>query len=58
MGNLKAETRREILSFVASVYDPLGLVAPVVLPAKRMLQELWPSGCGWDEELPKEIITE
>jgi hypothetical protein len=57
-GNLKAETRRGILSFVASVYDPLGLVAPVVLPAKRMLQELCRSGRGWDEELPKEIRTE
>ena len=57
-GNLKAETRRGILSFVASVYDPLGLVAPVVLPAKRMLQELCRSGRGWDKELPKEISME
>lgn len=39
-GHLKAETRRGILSFVASVYDPLGLVAPFVFPANRMLQEL------------------
>jgi hypothetical protein len=41
-----------------SVYDPLGLVAPVVLPVKHMLQELCRSGRGWDEELPKEISTE
>ena len=57
-GNLKANTRRGILSFVASVYDPLGLVAPAVLPAKRMLQELCCRDCGWDEEIPKEIVAE
>jgi ribonuclease HI len=56
-GNLKAETRRGILSFVASVYDPLGLVAPVVLPAKRILQELCRDNQGWDESLPKDVRT-
>ncbi len=56
-GNLKAETRRGILSFVASVYDPLGLVAPVVLPAKRILQELCRENQGWDESLPKDVRT-
>ncbi|XP_028410467.1 uncharacterized protein LOC114533081 [Dendronephthya gigantea] len=56
-GNLKANTRRGILSFVASMYDPLGLVAPVVLPAKHVLQELCRKNCGWDEEIPKEIAT-
>ena len=56
-GNLKANTRRGILSFVASVYDPLGLVAPVVLPAKRVLQELCRQSYGWDEEIPKEVAA-
>ena len=54
-GNLKAETRRGVLSFIASVYDPLGLVAPVVLPAKCMLQELCRKNYGWDETLPSEM---
>ena len=55
-GTVKAETRRGILSYVASVYDPLGLAAPMVLPGKRILQELRYIGHGWDEELPKEIL--
>ena len=55
-GTVKAETRRGILSYVASVYDLLGLAAPMVLPGKRILQELCGVGHGLDEELPKEIL--
>ncbi len=32
-------TRRGILSMVSSVYDPLGFLSPVILPAKQILQE-------------------
>ena len=33
-------TRRGILSTVASLYDPLGFIAPFVLEGKRVLQEM------------------
>lgn len=33
-------TRRGILATVASVYDPLGLIAPVVLAGRMILQEM------------------
>ncbi len=45
-------TRRGILSTVASVYDPLGLIAPVLLNGKRTLQEVCKRGSGWDDPLP------
>ena len=48
-------TRRGVLSTVASVYDPLGFLAPVVLRAKRILQEVCQKGIGWDEPLPEEL---
>ena len=37
----KPETKRGILSTVASLYNPLGFAAPVTLLAKILLQKLW-----------------
>ena len=34
-----AVTRRGILSVIASLYDPLGMFSPVVLRAKKILQD-------------------
>ncbi|KAJ8342685.1 hypothetical protein SKAU_G00326130 [Synaphobranchus kaupii] len=48
-------TRRGILSVVASLYDPLGLVAPFVLSGKCILQELCRRGTGWDDPLPNDL---
>ena len=47
----KPFTRREILSVTSSIYDPLGMVSPIILPAKRLLQDLCKQGFGWDEEI-------
>ena len=48
-------TRRSILSVLNSVYDPLGLLAPVMLTGKAILQELCKLNCGWDEEIPNDL---
>ena len=50
----KSPTRRRILAVVASVYDPLGIVAPYVLKAKGILQNLCQKKIGWDEEIPQD----
>ena len=54
----QALTRRGMLSTISSVYDPLGFLAPVTLPAKIMLQELCKKGCGWDDSLPPDILCQ
>lgn len=36
----KPPTRRNILSMVSSIYNPLGILAPVVLTAKKILKTL------------------
>jgi hypothetical protein len=48
------DTRRKVLSFVSSIYDPLGIVAPLLLPAKKFLQELCKLQFGWDDLIPQE----
>ena len=45
-------TRREILSQLAKIYDPLGFAAPIVVGAKFILQELCRKGAEWDEPIP------
>lgn len=45
-------TRRGILSMVSSVYDPLGFLSSVILPARQILQELSRRMLGWDEGIP------
>ena len=45
-------TRRGILSIVSSIYDPLGMAVPFILPAKLLLQDLCRKGLTWDDEIP------
>ncbi len=42
-------TRRGILSVVSSVYDPMGFLAPLLLPIKLILRDLCQEKKGWDE---------
>ncbi|KAJ8914740.1 hypothetical protein NQ315_017451 [Exocentrus adspersus] len=51
-------TKRKILSTVAQIYDPLGLLGPVILKAKIILQKLWALKISWDESLPSDIFSE
>ncbi|XP_072395137.1 uncharacterized protein [Diabrotica undecimpunctata] len=50
--------KRNILSDVSKIFDPLGLVAPSVVLAKIMLQKLWKLDLKWDESLPCELNDE
>lgn len=54
----KPATRRGILSTIASLYDPLGLIAPFIMIGKRILQATCRRGSKWDEEMPAELLTQ
>ena len=47
----KAITRRGILSAVSSLFDPLSMIAPFIMKAKLLLQELCRKKLQWDEEI-------
>ena len=46
-------TRRGLLSMLSSIFDPLGLLAPIMLCPKIVLQELCRNGFGWDDPIPE-----
>ncbi|XP_012524189.2 uncharacterized protein LOC105829693 [Monomorium pharaonis] len=50
-------TKRLVLSEVAQIFDPLGLVSPVVIRAKILLQEFWLHKLQWDELLPSQLSS-
>ncbi|XP_058828481.1 uncharacterized protein LOC131688298 [Topomyia yanbarensis] len=48
-------TKRNILSTIAQLYDPLGIISPVTITAKILMQQLWLLPLGWDEEVPSNL---
>ena len=51
----KKLTKREVLSCVSKIYDPCGLVSPVVTPLKIIVQDYWKEKLGWDEEVSLDL---
>ncbi|GFR29686.1 reverse transcriptase domain-containing protein [Trichonephila clavata] len=51
-------TKREVLSVIARLYDPLGFLGPVLTRAKILLQRLWQQKLDWDDVLPDQIAKE
>uniref|UniRef100_A0A914IHH6 Integrase catalytic domain-containing protein n=1 Tax=Globodera rostochiensis TaxID=31243 RepID=A0A914IHH6_GLORO len=45
-------TKRTVLSHIAKVFDPLGLMSPALLPAKVFLQGVQNLNPKWDDLLP------
>ena len=55
----KVITRRQFYSQIQSLFDPLGLLSPVLLSAKILLRRTWENGCEklkWDDALPQELV--
>ena len=48
-------TKRNVLSLLASLFDPLGLISPVTVSMKILFQEICSSKFDWDETLTDEI---
>lgn len=51
-------TKRNVLKKTASLFDPLGLIAPFVVKAKFYLQQAWLESLDWDDELPEKLKNE
>ncbi|KAK9754305.1 Pao retrotransposon peptidase [Popillia japonica] len=55
--NSSQVTKRYILSTISKLFDPLGLVSPVVTTAKLIMQRLWELQVSWDEPVNTEILS-
>ena len=48
-------TMRKISSHASRLFDPLGLVSPVMLEGKLLLQRIWKLKLDWDDAVPLNI---
>ncbi|GBL95711.1 hypothetical protein AVEN_665-1 [Araneus ventricosus] len=51
-------TKRSVLSTTAKIFDPLGLISPVVTKAKLVMQELWRLKLDWNDSLPIQLESQ
>lgn len=51
-------TKRNILSEIAKIFDPIGLSGPTILHAKIIMQNVWRCSLQWDESVPQTIHSE
>ncbi|XP_055711455.1 uncharacterized protein LOC129806708 [Phlebotomus papatasi] len=59
-GSLQSETwtKRQLLSTVARIFDPCGLIGPIITSAKLLIQIAWTKPIGWDDPIPDDLLTE
>jgi len=48
-------TKRTVLSDIARVFDPLGLLSPITFWTKHVMQQLWTARIAWDDKIPTDI---
>lgn len=48
-------TKRKIYSLIAQLFDPLGIIGPIIAWAKIRMQHLWIAKSDWDDPVSDEI---
>lgn len=54
---IKRITKRSVTSDLARLFDPLGILSPIIVAAKILIQNLWELKLDWDQSLPEELHT-
>jgi len=48
-------TKRSVLRSITSMYDPIGLLSPVIIQCKIFMLQLWQLKVNWDDPLTTEL---
>ena len=51
-------TKRVLLSLIARIFDPLGMLGPYTMFAKILIQKLWRLGYNWDDIVTPDLCTQ
>ena len=51
-------TKRNVIKAIASIYDPLGLLNPIVVQMKTFFQRLCSAKYGWDDLITNDYLEE
>lgn len=55
---IKNITKKQVLSKISQIYDPLGFVTPVTVVAKLIMQKLWIDKLDWNSTLNESLLKE
>ncbi|GFR18747.1 uncharacterized protein TNCT_365991 [Trichonephila clavata] len=50
-------TKKSVISTIARIFDPLGLIGPVITRDKIFLQSLWQLKLDWNDPLPSNLFS-
>ncbi|GFY22047.1 integrase catalytic domain-containing protein [Trichonephila clavipes] len=50
-------TKKSVISTIARIFDPLGLIGSVITKAKLLFQSLWQLKLDWNDPLPSNLVS-
>ena len=56
--NVNASSKRQILSSLSSVFDPIGIFAPILLRGKLIIRSLCQQLVDWDQQVGPETLSQ
>ena len=58
MGQSNEDTKTSVASLLAKPFDPLGLISPFILIARKILKDTFEEKLGWKEKLTGSLLEE
>ena len=55
--NASEYTQRKMFSLMSTIFDPQGILSPLTIRIKMLLQQVWKLGKKWEEQLPAELLS-